>query len=77
MVFTIISLSNNLVENQTKKPSLIKEPSGCSTKCMNNILLLYVLLFVVVEFIAFGQPRKITAAFIKRLLHAKIFPHST
>lgn len=75
MVFTVISLSNNLEKNPTKNPSLIK--AGCSTKYMNNFLLQHMLLFVVVEFIAFGQPRKIMAAFIKCLLHAKIFPRST
>ena len=59
-----------------KKASLIEEPAGCYTKSMNDLLLQYVLLFAVVEFLSFRQPRKITAAFIERLQHGKIFTHS-
>lgn len=62
------------MEESNEESQLIKETSGCHIKYFNNFLLQYVFSFVVVEFLAFRQPRKITAVFMECLLHTKIDP---
>lgn len=62
-----------------KNASLIKEPLGCYIKYINNLALQYVHFSVMVESLAFRQPRKIMATFIEYLPHerycSKIFVH--
>ena len=54
-----------------KNASLRKEQVGCYIKYINNFLLSYVHSFVIAEFLALRQPKKIIAAFIECLLHAR------
>lgn len=52
-----------------KNASLIKELLGCYIEYINNLAFQYVHFSVVVESLAFRQPRKVMATFIEYLSH--------